>query len=220
MIRFDRVMFATGRAPYTKALGWPRGSGPGDNGRILCRSRSQTNVPSVFAVGDVTDRVNLTPVAIREGRFADTIRRQTRVSWITALSPAPPILRPHEIGTIGTTEDEAIPPWRIEVWRQPLPPMRSAFAGSEARVMMMKLMVDETAARCVGCQIFGPGGQLIQMAVIPITMGATGRTVRSGGGGPSDTGGRAGDHARTDPPARGAARLTGWQMGSQTDGRR
>ena len=173
--RFDQVMFATGRAPYTKGLGLEAaGVRTGDNGRILVDQWSQTNVPSIFAVGDVTDRVNLTPVAIREGHgFADTVFGGKPHFMDHSLVASAVYLRPHEIGTIGMTEDEAIRHGRIEVYDARFRPMRSLFAGSDARVMM-KLMVDEETRKVVGCQIFGPeAGELIQMAAIPITMGAT-----------------------------------------------
>lgn len=173
--RFDKVMFATGRAPYTKDLGLEAaGVALGENGKIIVDQWSQTNVPSVFAVGDVTDRVNLTPVAIREGHsFSDTIFGGTPRFMDHGLVASAVYLRPHEIGTVGMTEDEAIARGGIEVYDARFRPMRSLFAGSDVRVMM-KLMVDEESRKVLGCQIFGPeAGELIQMAAIPITMGAT-----------------------------------------------
>ena len=173
--RFDKVIFATGRAPYTKGLGLEAaGVKTGPNGKVIVDQWSQTNVPSIFAVGDVTDRVNLTPVAIREGHsFADTVFGGTPRFMDHGLVASAVYLRPHEIGTIGMTEDEAIRRGGIEVYDARFRPMRSLFAGSDARVMM-KLMVDEDSRKVLGCQIFGPeAGELIQMAAIPITMGAT-----------------------------------------------
>ncbi|TKW68131.1 MAG: glutathione-disulfide reductase [Paracoccus denitrificans] len=172
---FDKVIFATGRAPYTKGLGLESaGVALGENGKIIVDQWSQTNVPSIFAVGDVTDRVNLTPVAIREGHsFADTVFGGSPRFMDHDLVASAVYLRPHEIGTIGMTEDEAIARGGVEVYDSRFRPMRSLFAGSEARVMM-KLMVDEETRQVLGCQIFGPeAGEMIQMVAIPITMGAT-----------------------------------------------
>ncbi|WBU61166.1 glutathione-disulfide reductase [Paracoccus albus] len=172
---FDRVMFATGRAPYTKGLGLEAaGVKTGKNGKIIVDQWSQTNVPSIFAVGDVTDRVNLTPVAIREGHsFADTVFGANARFLDHSLVASAVYLRPHEVATIGMDEDEAIARGGVDVYDARFRPMRSLFAGSEARVMM-KLMVDEQTRKVLGCQIFGPeAGELIQLVAIPITMGAT-----------------------------------------------
>ncbi|MFV0409622.1 MAG: glutathione-disulfide reductase [Paracoccus sp. (in: a-proteobacteria)] len=172
---FDQVMFATGRAPYTAGLGLEEaGVKLGDKGQILVDQWSQTNIPSIFAVGDVTDRVNLTPVAIREGHaFADTVFGAAPRFVDHSLIASAVYTRPHEIGTIGMTEDEAIIRGGVDVYEASFRPMRSLFAGSQQRVMM-KLMVDEATGRVLGCQVFGPeAGELIQMVAIPITMGAS-----------------------------------------------
>lgn len=135
---------------------------------------SQTNVPSIFAVGDVTDRVNLTPVAIREGHaFADTVFGNKAHHLDHQLVASAVYTRPHEVATIGMTEDEAIRRGGVVIYDTRFRPMKSLFAGSDARVMM-KLIVDEATRRVLGCQIFGPeAGELIQLVAIPITMGAT-----------------------------------------------
>ncbi|MFD1795690.1 glutathione-disulfide reductase [Paracoccus aurantiacus] len=172
---FDAVIFATGRAPYTAGLGLEAaGVATGDNGKIIVDEWSQTNVPSIFAVGDVTDRVNLTPVAIREGHsFADTVFGNRPRNLDHSLVASAVYTRPHEAATIGMTEDEAIERGGVEVYDARFRPMRSLFAGSDARVMM-KLIVDEDTRRVLGCQIFGPeAGELIQLVAVPITMGAT-----------------------------------------------
>lgn len=172
---FDNVMFATGRAPYTHGLGLEEaGVKLGENGKIIVDQWSQTNVPSVFAVGDVTDRVNLTPIAIREGHaFADTVFGGKPDYVDHSLVGSAVYLRPHEIATIGITEDEAITRGGVDVYEVRFRPMRSAFAGSGIYAMM-KLLVDTHSRKVLGCHIFSPeAGEMIQLAAIPITMGAT-----------------------------------------------
>ncbi|MCZ0962220.1 glutathione-disulfide reductase [Paracoccus benzoatiresistens] len=172
---FDAVIFATGRTPHTKGLGLENtGVHLDPNGAIGVDEWSQTSVPSIFAVGDVTDRVNLTPVAIREGHaFADTIfgGRARKVDHTTIASAV--YLRPHEVAQIGLTEEQAQARGDVDVYATVFRPMRSMFAGSNAKVMM-KLLVDPESDRVLGCHIFGPdAGEMIQLAAIPITMGAT-----------------------------------------------
>ncbi|MDP0927238.1 glutathione-disulfide reductase [Paracoccus onubensis] len=172
---FDAVFFATGRAPYTWNLGLENtGVRLKKNGAIQVDEWSQTSVPSIFAVGDVTDRVNLTPVAIREGHsFVDTVfgDNPRRVNHDLVASAV--YLRPHELGTIGLTEEQAAERGPVDVYAAVFRPMRSMFAGSDAR-MMMKLLVDPVSDKVLGCHIFGPdAGEMIQLAAIPVTMGAT-----------------------------------------------
>ena len=173
--RFDAVMMAAGRAPYTGDLGLAEaGVRLAANGAVAVDEWSQTSVPSIFAVGDVTDRVNLTPVAIREGHsFADTIfgGRPRKVDH--GLIASAVYTRPHELGTIGLTEEEAAAQGPVTVYETAFRPMRSLFAGSDAR-MRMKLLVDSDSDRVLGCHLFGPeAGEMIQLAAIAIGMGAT-----------------------------------------------
>ena len=172
---FDAVFFATGRAPYTKGLGLENtGVRLKDNGAIEVDEWSQSSVPSIFAVGDVTDRVNLTPVAIREGHaFADTVfgGKPRKVSHENVASAV--YMRPHEVGSVGLTEEQAKERGDVDIYATVFRPMRSMFAGSDAR-MLMKLLVDPETDKVLGCHIFGPeAGEMIQLAAIPITMGAT-----------------------------------------------
>ncbi|MDO5529713.1 MAG: glutathione-disulfide reductase [Paracoccus sp. (in: a-proteobacteria)] len=172
---FDAVMFATGRAPYIKGLGLAElGVHCGPKGEILVDKYSQTNIPSIFAVGDVTDRVNLTPVAIREGHsFADTVFGGQPRFVDHDLVASAVYTRPHELASIGMTEDEAEARGGVEIYDARFRPMRSLFAGSDARVMM-KLVVDAETCRVLGCHIFGPeAGEMIQLVAIAIGMGAT-----------------------------------------------
>lgn len=172
---FDAVIWATGRAPYTAGLGLENtGVHLRPNGAIAVDEWSQTAVPSIFAVGDVTDRVNLTPVAIREGHaFADTVfgGRARTVSHVNVASAV--YLRPHEVASVGLTEEQACARGDVDVYDTVFRPMRSMFAGSNAKVMM-KLLVDPETDKVLGCHIVGPdAGEMIQLAAIPLTMGAT-----------------------------------------------
>ncbi|WP_234853656.1 glutathione-disulfide reductase [Paracoccus everestensis] len=172
---FDAVFWATGRDAYTGGLGLDKtGVHLRPNGAIQVDEWSQTSVPSIFAVGDVTDRVNLTPVAIREGHaFADTVfgGRARKVAHSNIASAV--YLRPHEAASIGLTEEQACARGDVDVYATTFRPMRSMFAGSNAKIMM-KLLVDPETDLVLGCHIFGPdAGEMIQLAAIPITMGAT-----------------------------------------------
>ena len=172
---FDKVIFATGRAPYTKGLGVENaGVALTPSGAIAVDEWSLTIVPSFFAGGDVTDRVNLTPVAIREGHaFADTMFGNKPHHLNHDLVASAVYTRPHEVATIGMTEDEAIRRGAAEIYDTRFRPMKSRFAGSDVRVMMKRIVVEATR-KVLGSQIFGPeAGELLQLAAIPITMGAT-----------------------------------------------
>jgi glutathione reductase (NADPH) len=171
---FEKVLFATGRAPNTGGLGLEElGVKLGRNGQILVDDYSQSSVPSIFAVGDVTDRMNLTPVAIREGHaFADTVFGGRKTPADHALVPSAVFTQP-EFGTVGMTEEEARETHRIEVYCTSFRPMRTAFIDHSERVLF-KLIVDAESRRVLGCHIVAPGaGELIQMVGIAVKMGAT-----------------------------------------------
>jgi glutathione reductase (NADPH) len=171
---FDQVMFATGRAPNTADMGLEAlGVELGRNGQVVVDRYSQTGVPSIYAVGDVTDRVNLTPVAIREGMaFVETVFGGNPTPVDHDLIPTAIFTQP-EMGTIGLSEEAARAQEAIEVYCTSFKPMRSAFAGDPARVMM-KLVVSQATRRILGCHIVAPAaGEMIQMVGIAIKMGAT-----------------------------------------------
>lgn len=171
----DAVLFATGRSPFTRGLGLENtGVRLGRRGEIVVDEWSQTAVPSIFAVGDVTDRINLTPVAIREGHsFADTVFGAQPRKVSHDLVGAAVYVRPHELASIGLTEEAAAEQGPIEVYEALFRPMRSLFAGSDLRAMM-KLVVDDVTRRVLGCHIFAPeAGEMIQLAAVAIGMGAT-----------------------------------------------
>lgn len=171
---FDVVLYATGRTPNTQGLGLEDvGVELGRDGQIVVDAYSQTAVPSIFAVGDVTDRINLTPVAIREGHaFADTIFGGQRRKVDHSLYASAVFTQP-EIGTIGLTEEAARAQEPIEVYSSAFRPMQSLFAGRADRALM-KLIVSQASRKILGCHIVAPGAaEMIQLAAIAITMGAT-----------------------------------------------
>ncbi len=171
---FDLVLYATGRKPNTAGMGLEAaGVALGRKGQIIVDAYSQTAVPSIYAVGDVTDRVNLTPVAIREGHaFADTVFRGVPTKADHDLIPSAVFTQP-ELGSVGLSEEAARDLGMIEVYVATFRPMKTAFAGHPDRVLM-KLVVDATTRRVLGCHIVGPeAGEMIQLAAIAIKMGAT-----------------------------------------------
>ena len=174
-ILVDKVMFATGRKPNVGGLGLEAaGVTLAANGGIAVDEYSKTVVPNIYAVGDVTNRVNLTPVAIREGHaFADTVfgGKPTRVDHTdvpTAVFSEP------ECGVIGLTEAQARDRLdRVDIYKTTFRPMKATLSGRDTRVFM-KLVVDGATDRVVGCHIVGPdAGELIQTIGIAVKMGAT-----------------------------------------------
>jgi glutathione reductase (NADPH) len=171
----DQVMFATGRRPNVAGLGLETaGVRLDEKGAIAVDEYSRTSVPHIYAVGDVTDRIALTPVAIREGHaFADTVfgGKPTKVDHTqvpTAVFSEP------EIGVIGLTEAQAREQYhRVDVYKTSFRPMKVAFIGGQAR-MLMKIIVDGATDRVLGVHIVGPdSGEMIQVLGIAIKMGAT-----------------------------------------------
>ena len=170
----DLVLYATGRIPNVAGLGLEDlGVELGARGQVMVDGYSQTAVPSIFAVGDVTDRINLTPVAIREGHaFADTVFRGIPRQADHALVASAVFTTP-ELASIGLTEQEAAQQGKVEVYVANFRPMKSLFAGRDDR-MLMKLLVDAATRRVLGCHIVGEGAaEMIQMAAIAVKMGAT-----------------------------------------------
>ena len=171
---FDLVMYATGRKPNSAGLGLEAlGVALGRNGEIKVDGWSQTAVPSIYAVGDVTDRINLTPVAIREGHaFADTVFKGEPRQVDHELVASAVFTQP-ELGTVGLSEEAAREQEPVEVYVASFRPMQTLFAGREDRVLM-KLIVAQASRKVLGCHIVGPGaGEMIQLAGIAVKMGAT-----------------------------------------------
>jgi glutathione reductase (NADPH) len=174
-ITVDTVMFATGRHPNVAGLGLEKvGVTIAANGGIAVDEYSRTTAENIYAVGDVTNRVNLTPVAIREGHaFADTVfgGKPTRVDHADV--PTAVFSNP-ELGTIGLTEAQAVKELGVvDIYKTSFRPMKYGMAGRDSR-MFMKLVVDGSNDRVVGCHIAGPeAGEMIQLIGIAVKMRAT-----------------------------------------------
>ena len=171
----DVVMFATGREPYVEGLGLDAaGVKTGPGGAIVVDAESRTSVSHIVAVGDVTDRVNLTPVAIREGQaFAESefLGRPTRADHAhiaTAVFSQP------QVAVVGLTEAEARKAHvKIDIYMSKFRPMKTVFVGREDRALM-KLVVEREGGKVVGCHIVGPdAAEMIQLAAIAVKAGLT-----------------------------------------------
>ena len=170
------VLLATGRRPFLEGLNLEGAGVAVERHRIPVDADQRTNVPGIYAVGDVTDRVNLTPVAVDEGRaFADTVfgdrPRQVNHDLIASAVFSQP-----ELSGVGLTEEQAIErhgPEGVRVHRARFRPMSQALAGSGPRVLL-KLVVEVASGRVLGCHMVGEhAAEIIQMAAIAIGMGAT-----------------------------------------------
>jgi glutathione reductase (NADPH) len=174
-IEAEKVMFAIGRWPNSKGLGLETaGVKLGERGCIAVDDYSQTSVSHIYAIGDVTDRLALTPVAIREGHaFADTVfgGRSTRVDHKNV--PTAVFSEP-EVGAIGLTEAEACAQLaKVDIYKTTFRPMKATLSGRNTRTFM-KLVVDGLTDRVVGCHVVGPeAGEMIQLLGIAVKMRAT-----------------------------------------------
>jgi glutathione reductase (NADPH) len=175
-IAADQVMFAIGRHPSVEGLGLEKAGVALNqvNGGIAVDEYSRTNVPHIYAVGDVTHRLNLTPVAIREGHaFADTVfgNRPTRVDH--ADIPTAVFSHP-QVGTVGLTESEARAQYNhVDIYKTDFRPIKATMSGNQGRVLM-KLVVDGATDRILGCHIVGPdAAELTQVIAIAVKMKAT-----------------------------------------------
>lgn len=171
---FDEVMFATGRTPKTSDMGLEDvGVELARSGAVVVDEYSQTAVPSIYAIGDVTNRVNLTPVAIREGMcFVETVFKGNPTPVDHELIPSAIFTQP-EMGTVGLSEEAAREQEEIEVYCTSFKPMKSSFIGRSDRVLM-KLIVSVATRKVLGCHIVAPeAGEMIQLAGIAVKMGAT-----------------------------------------------
>jgi len=172
---FGAVMFATGRHPNTDGLGLETADVERDQaGAIVVDEYSRSSCPSIYAVGDVTGRAALTPVAIREGSaFAQTVFNHTPTTVPYDLIPTAVFSEP-EIGTVGLSEELAVERYRsIDVYVSRFRPMQNTLTDKQDK-MMLKLITESETGRVLGCHIFGPGAaEMIQLVAIPIGMGAT-----------------------------------------------
>ncbi len=171
----EQIMFAVGRIPNTAGLGLDKaGVELGWNGHVVVNEYSKSSVDSIFAVGDVTDRVALTPVAIREGHaFADTeFGGNPRMIEHTLIPTA--VFSTPEVASVGLPEHLARERCtKLDVYKVAFRPMKATLSGRDERVFM-KLLVDGESGKIVGCHMVGDcAGEIIQMAAIALRLGAT-----------------------------------------------
>lgn len=174
-INADVVLLAIGRYPCTRDLGLETaGVSLDPEGAIVVDRYSQSSVPNIYAVGDVTNRLQFTPIAIREGSaFVQTVfgGEPTAVDYDN--TPVAVFGVP-EVGSVGYTEEAARARFpNLDIYRSVFKPLPNRVAGRDDR-MLVKLIVDADTDRVLGCHIVGPhAGELAQLVAIPIRMGAT-----------------------------------------------
>ncbi len=170
----DLVFFATGRKPSTSGLGLEKaGVTVNDSGAVVVSSKRQTSQPHIYAIGDVTDHINLTPVATAEGHaLADTLfggnsREVSLRNVPSAVFSTPPV------SVVGLTEEEAAAQGPVDVFVTKFTPMRHNLTGRN-RKTTMKLVVDKASQRVVGAHMLGEDApEIIQGIAIAVVMGAT-----------------------------------------------
>jgi glutathione reductase (NADPH) len=171
----DCVMFAIGRQPNIAKLGLKEtGVEIAKNGGVAVDEYSRTTVPSIYAIGDVTNRINLTPVAIREGAaFSDTVfgGKPTIVDHTNVPTA---VFSDPEVGVVGLTETQARARFaQTDIYRAMFKPLKATLSGRDTTVLI-KLVVDGHTDRVAGCHIVGEGAaEMIQVAAIAVKMGAT-----------------------------------------------
>jgi glutathione reductase (NADPH) len=171
----DRVMFATGRVPNVSRIGLKEaGVEIAKNGGVAVDEYSRTSAQNIYAVGDVTNRINLTPVAIREGHaFADTVfgGKPTKVDHTNVPTA---VFSDPEIGTVGLTEAQARGRLaQTDIYKAMFRPLKATLSGRDTTVLM-KLVVDGMTDRVIGCHVVGEGAaEMAQVAAIAVKMGAT-----------------------------------------------
>jgi glutathione reductase (NADPH) len=171
----EQIMFATGRIPHVKGLGLDKaGVELTEHGAVKVDGHSKTTADNIWAIGDVTDRMNLTPVAIREAvAFHETVFKNNPQAFDYEAVPTAVFSQP-PVGTVGLTESEARKACgEIDVYLTRFRPMKTAFYGDDERTLM-KLVVQASDDRVVGCHIVGPDApEMIQLAGIAVKAGMT-----------------------------------------------
>ena len=171
----DHVFYATGRDPNTQALGLEEaGVQTKENGAVIVDDYLKTSVDNIYAIGDCTDRLMLTPVAIAEGRaVAETLfnNNPTRPSYMNVPST---VFSTPNIATVGLTETEARERYKsIDVYKTSFRPLKQTLTGREEKIMM-KIVVDERTDKVLGCHMVGPdAGEIIQGLAVAMNCGAT-----------------------------------------------
>jgi glutathione reductase (NADPH) len=171
----DQLMLAIGRVPNTESLGLElAGVEMARNGAIEVDEYSRTNIDNIWAIGDVTNRVQLTPVAIHEAMcFIETAFKGNSTAPDHDIIATAVFSQP-EIGTVGLSEDEAAKRFPdLEIYRAAFRPMRHTLSGRDEK-MLMKLVVDGVTRKVLGAHILGPdAGEMAQLLGIPLKAGCT-----------------------------------------------
>ena len=171
----DVVMFALGREPYVHDLGLETaGVKLGESGAVLVDDYSRTNVENIWAVGDVTNRINLTPVAIREGHaFANTVFYDKPTKFDHEMVASAVFSQP-PIGSVGFSEADARHKLgKVDIYFARFTPMKNALTTSTERVLV-KLVVEAATEKVVGCHVVGPDApEIIQLAAVAMKVGVT-----------------------------------------------
>ena len=170
----DCVLYATGRIPNTVNLGLEESGVALDTaGAVIINELQQSSVPSIYAIGDVTNRLNLTPVAIRDAiSFVETVIKGNPCSPDHELVATAVFTRP-EIGVVGLTEEEAVKLYSTKIYLTKFKPLANAMSGRDERTLM-KMVVEEVSGKVLGCHLVGPNSaEMIQLAAVAIKMGAT-----------------------------------------------
>ena len=169
-VETDLVMYATGRRPNTKGMGLEEVDVRiNEAGAVVVDEWQRSSVPNIYAIGDVTDHINLTPVAIAEGRaIAETLFNDNPVKMDHANVPSAVFSQP-PIGTVGLTEERARREYgEVDVYVARFKPMKNTLSGREERTLM-KLVVDQRSDRMLGCHMLGPDApEIVQGLAIAI----------------------------------------------------
>ena len=175
ILEAEEILFATGRIPNTRGLGLEvAGVDISENGAIKVDEWSRTSRSNIYAIGDCTDRINLTPVAISEGRaLADSIYNNDPKT-VDYENIASAVFSQPPVGTVGMTEAEARQRYQdITVYQSEFRPLKATISGDEGRTMM-KLIVEQDSRRVVGCHMVGDDApEIIQGLGIAVKCGAT-----------------------------------------------
>jgi len=175
MLEADEVMLAIGRVPNTEGMGLEMiGVELGLRGRINVDEYSRTSLPHIYAIGDVTDRLALTPVAIHEAMaFVKTVFEDKPTPVDHTNVPTAVFAQP-EVGTVGLSEAGALAiGYSIDVYKSSFRPLRNTLSGRDERALF-KLIVESKSGRVLGCHLFAPdAAEIVQVVAVAIKMGAT-----------------------------------------------
>ncbi len=175
VLEAEQILFATGRDSKTRDIGLAdAGVKLRQNGAVIVDDYSKSSVDSIYAIGDCTDRINLTPMAIAEGiALANTLFNEKPTQPCYENVPTAVFSTPN-CAAVGLTEEEARQRnYNIDIYRTSFKPLRHTLSGRDERTMM-KLVVDQATDRVLGCHMVGPdSGEIIQGLAVALNCGAT-----------------------------------------------